>query len=223
MNFGIGKAHGDFVFIHGDRLILERNCLEKLHETFEALRRAGERVEAVAPRFGGLDGFPPKSVVKPSSDVVELGRFTGDIYHDFSRTTAGPIKVPALHAYALILREAILGLGGYSEKFCGSHWRIESDLYLRLRRAGHELFYEPQAVVHPRIATVGGSRVGRLENGYFLLLNHAIYLLRNYGARSCYMIPAYTLTSIMPEKTRSKVLSRKVGDHGASVCCRPEL
>ncbi len=204
LNLGIKKACGDFVFISGDRMILKSDCIERLHYSFTTLTRAGHIVGAIAPRFGDSGFPPPKSFVRPSDGVVELGRITGEIYHDFSKTTSGLSKVPALHAYALFPRNAVLGIGGFWDKLRGSNWRIESDLYFRLRRAGYELFYEPQAVLHPRIASTGGSRVGRLQNDYFLLLNHAIYLARNYGARSAYMILAYTLMSIIPKRARPK-------------------
>lgn len=211
LNEGLRRARGALVFNFGDRMIAEPTCLERLVESFRQLELNHHRVGAVGPRFGNLYDPAPRAAVSPGDEVVTCGRFTGEIYHDFSRNGDGPIQVPMLHAYALLNRQLAIDLGGFSTKFDGSHWRIESDLYARMRASGYELYFEPRSVIHARHATSGGSRVKGLRNYYFVLRNHWIYLLRNFGFRSSYMIPAYSMVSALPRKAVQRLHFGPVG------------
>lgn len=58
-----------------------------------------------------------------------------------------------------VRRSAVLGLGGYDEGYSGVALREESDLAMRILRAGGRIVFDPEARLHHLRAPAGGCRV----------------------------------------------------------------
>ena len=57
-----------------------------------------------------------------------------------------------------IRRETALKLGGFDENFVGAAYHFEAEFAFRLRRAGLTIYYEPEACIHHRKVSSGGTR-----------------------------------------------------------------
>jgi GT2 family glycosyltransferase len=57
-----------------------------------------------------------------------------------------------------IRRDVALQLGGFDENFVRVAYRFEAEFAYRLRRAGHRIYYEPEACIHHLKVSSGGTR-----------------------------------------------------------------
>lgn len=57
-----------------------------------------------------------------------------------------------------VRRDVALALGGFDENFVKVAYRFEAEFAYRLRRAGHRIYFEPQACIHHLKVTEGGTR-----------------------------------------------------------------
>ena len=57
-----------------------------------------------------------------------------------------------------VRRDVALALGGFDENFVRVAYRFEAEFAFRLRRAGHQIYFEPAASIHHLKVRTGGTR-----------------------------------------------------------------
>ncbi len=206
-NLGISKARGKLVMILDDDSIVESDCIEKLVRAYSMLVAEGMKVGAVGPamivesrssrKVSALD-FGIRSLSVDNDKPCYRSQITGLVYENFAPKDTGIIPVDDLHANCLYPLSLLRSLGGYDEKsYKGNSICEENDLHARIRRAGYELFFVPNAIFHHKIASVGGNRMGSIRYGYYFLTNQWIYSMKNNGSRAIYQIPAQTIVILI--------------------------
>jgi GT2 family glycosyltransferase len=99
-----------------------------------------------------------------------------------------------------VRRDVVLKLGGFDERFVRVAYNFESEFAYRLCRAGHRIYYEPEAVIHHLHASRGGTRAfGDHLKSY--QPNHAVgayyFILRTWsGWRSLFRFLSRPVRSV---------------------------
>lgn len=134
VNQGAAKAHGKYLFITNDDIVLEPGSLGVLVDTLER--------DATIGAAGG----PVRSKTDPPRVLYSGMRFhwaTGlqsPIPH-----ADEPKDVDFIPACALLIRRSLWNdLGGFDERFTPAYWE-DVDLGIRIRALGYRLRYEPAA------------------------------------------------------------------------------
>ncbi len=132
-----------------------------------------------------------KRMDSPSS----INKWTGLMYQNFALDCDDATETMLLPSWSLFARDALSEVGGYEEKaynrFNYSH--EETDFFVRLREKGYKLYFQPRAVAHHKHEARGGTRTSPIKYYYYYVGAHIIFLLRNFGWKSIYMIPACLL------------------------------
>ena len=111
-----------------------------------------------------------------TADGKLLGFFAADPGHDVDVDHL-------LGANMSVRREVLLALGGIRDNYPGTCLREESDMFLRVRQAGHRIVYAPSAVVtHVAAPYVHGRRFD-LRYHYYGHRNHIVLLTSTIGTR----------------------------------------
>ncbi|HJH25423.1 MAG TPA: hypothetical protein C5S37_01340 [Methanophagales archaeon] len=190
-NTGIAISNGDLVLFIEDDLLLDKNCLKKLVETYDKLKE-GEKVGGIAPRL--IDGKLKQSKRKQSDPCI-FNKFTGMMYDNYSTNLDSVKEVLTMHACSLYKKDALKEVGGYAETaYKGNYKREESDLNFRLRKVGYKLYFQSDAkTIHSKVNS-GGCRVdSKRIDAYYTVRNHIIFTVRIFGIKSLYMIPLFLL------------------------------
>lgn len=173
---GFGATSGDIIAFVDDDAFAEPDWLDQL-----LLPYADPAVVGVGGRaLNDIEGEETRGL----GDVGRLladGRLTGN----FAAHTGRVIEVDhLLGANMSFRRSAIEAIGGIHGKYPGTCLCEESDISLRLKRAGGTLVYQPDALVHHVAAPygIGGKRFDR-RYLYYLRRNHVVMLVRVFGWR----------------------------------------
>jgi len=211
-NTGAMMAEGDSIFFVGDDVILAPNCLEKLIKTRKKLPR---RIGGIAPRLIYVRDVERKhSPMRSHGEYLHIDRLTGDVRGFPDVPLEGPVEVEMIHGYSLVDREAFLDVGGFDTvTYTGNFYREETDLWMRMRKRGYRLYYEPEAEIYVRKglttggqwANVGGSL---LKYEYYVLRNHYAYLRKFYGLERYFMFPLFILRRLN-DRVREYLLARR--------------
>jgi len=200
-NSGIFLATGQFIYFVEDDVILEPDTLGKLLCAYKQLKAKGIRVGAVGPRT--IE--PPKKgrlliLERHTADRTRqkmgrpslIDRWTGLMYQNFAMSGSGLRETPLVPSWSLFDREALEAVGGYEGKsynhFNFSH--EETDLFVRMQRAGYRLFFHPGALARHNHESRGGTRTSPIKYYYYYLGAHIVFLVRNFKWAAAYMIPA---------------------------------
>jgi len=107
------------------------------------------------------------------------GTLTGNFAADPGRV----VTVDHLLGANMSFRRRVLDeIGGIRDGYFGTCVREESDLCLRVARAGYRLLYAPDAVVEHVAAPYKKGQRFDLRYRYWAQKNHLILLVRNFGA-----------------------------------------
>jgi len=200
-NIGISMAAGRFIYFIEDDVVLEPDSLGKLLCGFKQLRAKGLKVGGIGPRT--LE--PPKKgrllmmerqtanrTRQKMDKASRIDRWTGLIYQNFSMSGQGLMETAVVPSWSLFDREALEAVGGYEGKaynrFNFSH--EETDLFVRMRKAGYSLYFHPGALAHHMHESRGGTRTSPLKYYYYYVGAHVVFLVRNFKWAATYMIPA---------------------------------
>ncbi len=124
---------------------IETNHLLRMKETWERLKRQHPQLAGLGCRVIGFDGT--QSTIESIIDATLSSPLGGSSGQFASFREEGPTNVPA---FALHLRSALDAVGGWDESFLTSQ---DSDLSMRLVKAGYELLRTPDVVVRMRRRT----------------------------------------------------------------------
>lgn len=144
-NLGLKICKAPIILFIDDDVVVDKD-LVKYH--LQAFREHPD-VSAIGGRVL-QKGFPiQKEVLRFNEFAVSHGVFTAT---DPSYTNAFPGGNCSLK-----VKEA-LSLGGFDTHFYGSAFREESDMSLKMTRAGMKIFYEPRAALTHLASHSGGTR-----------------------------------------------------------------
>ena len=211
-NTGVYEAEERYIFLVGDDVILAPNCLERLMEDRKRLPR---RIGGIAPRLIYVRDMERKhSPMRSHGEYLHIDRLTGDVRGFPDVPLEGLVEVEMIHGYSLVDREAFLDVGGFdTATYTGNFYREETDLWMRMRKRGYRLYYEPEAEIYVRKglttggqwANVGGSL---LKYEYYVLRNHYAYLRKFYGLERYFMFPLFILRRLN-DRVREYLLARR--------------
>jgi GT2 family glycosyltransferase len=82
-------------------------------------------------------------------------------------------------------KKILTELGGFDETFVNECWGEETDVCLRLRNAGHQIFYDPAPALYHLKSPAGGSRTRRADQtlNVSLYRNAAYLFLKNFSKK----------------------------------------
>jgi GT2 family glycosyltransferase len=149
-----------------------------------------EWLERLLPHFGDptVGGVGGRQIRGQSGELTEgvdaIGRLLpdGTLTGNFAADPGRAIVVDHLLGASMSFRRSVVDeLGGIHDGYRGTCIREETDLCLRVTRAGYRLVYEPAAVVeHVAGPYAKGNRFD-LRYTYWAQKNHLILLMRIYG------------------------------------------
>lgn len=196
-NFGVKKSKQNYVLLMGDDVALDQNCLKNLTKALKTIDQ--KRLGAIAPRLiYTADSHHPKER-KADKKYAYIDPCTGDIKGSFNVEADKILEVSILHGYSLVRKEAFLDVGGFDQKtYKGNYYREETDLWLRMKKKGYKLYYEPEAKIYcQKSLTKGGqwSNVGGnpLTYEYYVIRNHKEFLKKFYGKERFFMLPTFII------------------------------
>jgi len=173
---GLDHARGEIIAYVDDDAYADPDWLAELVLPYED------------PGVGGVGGRATVPGVTPAAvGPEEIGRLgtDGRLSGNFDVDVGAPVEVDhLLGANMSHRRDALLALGGIRDGFPGTCLREETDIALRLRRAGWRLVYQPRAhVLHVPGRYAKGRRFD-LRYHYYACRNDMVLLLWNFGWRS---------------------------------------
>lgn len=130
VNIGITNAHGKYLFIANDDLVLSRPSARQMIERFNT-----------NPRLGVLGGktYFKLQPEKVSATGFKISFFTGKIAPE----TATPMWVSG--CALMIPRRVIDKVGLFDEGFSPGYFE-DADLCMRVRQAGYKIAYDPDII-----------------------------------------------------------------------------
>jgi len=200
-NIGLLYARGDLVFFSEDDLILSRDAIEVLVNTYLKLSRK-LRIGAISPRIVLLSKSRSYMQLYECKCIIGLlNALTGEPCYCYNITSNRVIPAQHLPATSLIPKRVFGDIGTYYTGYKLNYVREESDLYLRMLKKGYVLMYQPRAIAFHVTGFRGGCTV---ENIFMNILadihNQLIYLIRGYGIKAVYMVMAYILKKLLKLK-----------------------
>jgi len=187
-NLGVRLSKNDYLFFTGDDVILHRNCLAILAETVRKVKR--KDLGAVAPRLIYYSGNLREGAKR---EYAHIDPYSGDVVGSFNVDGEGISEVPITHGYTLIRKEAFLSVGGFDEEsYRGNYFREETDLWLRLRKKGYKIYYQPKAKLYCQGGLTKGGQWSNVRGSlalyeYYVLRNHLVFLKKFYGGKAYFM------------------------------------
>lgn len=189
-NTALSAAKGQLVFFIEDDLVLHRDCLERLVSTYHSFDTHNI---VIVPRL--IENTEPDKEAVRRNVPFYVNKFTGEIFNNYGQDYGSVLEVDMGHACCIYPRSHLQAIGGYEEEaYKGTYCREESDLNMRLINRGFKFYFQPAAVAdHNRVGTGGCRLSGRLRQTYYYARNHIVFLLRNFGIKSIYMIPCFLI------------------------------
>jgi GT2 family glycosyltransferase len=173
-NLGLARATGEVVVFLDDDAFAHEGWLGALLESYE-----DKTVGGVGGR--ALNNQPGEE----TTGVESIGRLhaNGALTGYFAANPGKTLEVDHLIGCNMSWRRSVLTeLGGLRDDYPGTEVREETDIALRVRALGYRLIYEPRAVVtHIGAPQVKGRRFDT-RYAYYASRNHAMLLMRNFGA-----------------------------------------
>ncbi len=181
---GVAETHSDVIAFIDDDAYAEPDWLENI-----VARYADPTVGAVGGRAS--NGRPGEE----HEGLDDVGRLLpdGTLTGNFAADTGRDIDVDhVLGANMSVRRSALEQIGGIVDLFPGTCLREESDIMLRLGRAGHRIRYTPSALVeHVAAPYTRGARFD-VRYTYYSHRNHVVLLSHVFGIRDPILRRYYT-------------------------------
>ena len=129
-----------------------------------------------------------------SENPMIFNRFTGEVFSNYSVTCDHVVQTISMHACSLYPKAVLDDVGGYSSRYTGNYFREETDLDFRILRKGYTFFYNSRAFgYHSPIPRGSWKQIHRTMMTYYIIRNHVVFVISNFGVRALYMVPFYFL------------------------------
>ena len=172
---GCSDIAEDVVAFIDDDAYAEPEWLEKLLRPYE-----DERVAAVGGRARNGQPGEEREGVGNIGRLLPDGRLTGF----FAADPGEPVEVDHLLGANMSVRMSVVHeLGGIRDFYPGTCLREETDIALRMRRAGKTIVYTPDAVVRHVAGVYARGRRFDARYRYFGARNHVVLLATTLGYR----------------------------------------
>jgi glycosyltransferase involved in cell wall biosynthesis len=199
-NYGIHLSKYPLVLFWEDDVVMDEYCLEILFNSYRALEFQDIKVGAISPRAiaeskkGGLitlETLVANDVRKKMNKPSCISKWTGLIFENLTLEYNGIIQTDVVCPWSLFNKDAILSVGGYSDWYgrLVGYSHEETDLFVRLVKHGYGLYYQSSAVSYHNHSKTGGTRVSIVRYSWNYLSSHMIFLVKNFGWKSVYMMP----------------------------------
>ena len=172
-NLGLSLSKGSIVLFFDDDVRLVPGCIE-------AHRRAYDN-----HRVGGVVGRIRERSVRPNSKgTANYLNWGGRIITNLDGQTKVPVA--ALKGANMSWRQEVFDeVGGFDESYLGTAILEDADLSERVRRAGWELWFEPDAELQHLSSPAGGVRQkDLLETERWRFHNTGYFVRKNRGRRA---------------------------------------
>lgn len=170
---GVAETRSDIVAFIDDDAYAEPDWLENI-----LARYADPSVGAVGGRAS--NGRPGEE--HEGHDAVGRLLPDGTLTGNFAADTGRDLDVDhVLGANMSVRRSALEGIGGIVDLFPGTCLREESDIMLRLGRAGHRVVYTPTALVEHVAAPYTRGRRFDVRYTFYGNRNHIVLLSHAFG------------------------------------------
>ena len=170
-NIGVSHAKGE-VF-----LFLDDDC--RLPHNF-----VSQSVEVLLsdPKVGAVSGKiiqPSEPIPLETEGVVGRVKKYGAVVTNYGSNTRA--LMDTAHGCSMYRREAFEKAGGFDENFDGNAMREESDLSMRVGRAGYVMIFEPRIEFIHLKAPMGGTRrkTDRMQWYFDFFHNDLLFFLKN--------------------------------------------
>lgn len=206
-NISLSLASGDLIWFIEDDMILRNDCLERLVETWNDIKKSDENLGALCPALvseehdqGTRRGILDFARSLKGSDLAKspctVDRRTGLIYRNFSPEFADVVEIEDCHSCSVYQKEVFDQITYDSKAYIGNYIGEESDFHFRLRKKSYRIYFQPRAILYHNTVNSGGCRLPLMKWSYYFIRNHIIFLKRNYGIRSAYMIPYFFIYNL---------------------------
>lgn len=204
-NIGIRKAMGKYIFLINNDTFIEEDGLHYLVERLEERPEIGAvspKIRfAFPPRHIQFAGFTPLSYITLRNESIGFGCPDNGEFDT-------PHSSPYLHGAAMMLkREAIEKAGLMSESYF--LYYEEMDWCEALRRAGYELWYEPQCTIfHKESQSTGQSSPLRT---FYMTRNRMLFAKRNLSGTERILSLLYQMIVAVPKNTLVYLIKQEWG------------
>lgn len=193
-NLAVRQAKGDYLFFINNDAELTEGALEKLREAFETVPQLG----VVSPKIcffkavsGGQQEEEDADIIQylgttPVHPLTARNRTFGAMEKDKGQYTKLRATAYAHGAAMMVKREAIEKAGLMWEHFF--LYYEELDWCARIRKAGFEVYVEPNAKIYHKESLATG-KISALKT-YYITRNRILFMRRNYSG---WQIAAFTL------------------------------
>lgn len=172
---GVADVDEDIVAFIDDDAYAEPEWLERLLRPYE-----DERVAAVGGRARNGQPGEENEGVDRIGRLLPDGRLTGY----FAADSGGQVEVDHLLGANMSVRMSVVReLGGIRDFYPGTCLREETDIALRMRRAGMTIVYAPDAVVRHVAGEYARGRRFDARYRYYGTRNHVVLLATTLGYR----------------------------------------
>ncbi len=179
-SYGAARCTGDVVALIDDDAIPHARWIDELLRLYSdsAIGAVGGRVLSNNPESAIPAHVKPEEVGSVRPD----GRVRAHCYWD----GPDPLEVDTLRGCNMSVRRSLFDrIGYFDNRYTGQNCRVEDDICLRIKRAGHKVMYNPKAVVtHLAAERVDVPRASDSPRSVFYVARNTVYLyLKNVGWR----------------------------------------
>lgn len=164
INLGVEKARGEIVFLTDDDILADKNLLKEHIARYNNAQVSGVQGRVVTPGQKEEPNFLGVGRISPWGTVA--GGFSSKIPQEVKNVIGCNVS---------FRKEIFKKVGGVEENFVGNALRWETDLALRVIRAGGKIVFEPKAeIIHLR-AKSGGCRMDNRRQWFFDFFRNEAY------------------------------------------------
>lgn len=179
-NIGIRHSKGDFVAFIDDDCMVRKGWLQNLMRNFTS-----KTTGAVGGRV-----INQREQTEPVYDRKTIGKIlkNGQVIANWMVDCKNPIEVDHLPGGNWVIRRDVFDKIGYFDPaYTGGNYLEETDMSVRIAKAGFKLIFEPQAIVdHLQFPREGDkSRMTMDTSIHFYVCRNLVYFyIKNFGTTS---------------------------------------
>jgi GT2 family glycosyltransferase len=170
-NIGISHAKGEFILCMDDDCRLPHDFVSRYVAVLES-----------DPSLGGVSGKinqPSEPIPVEKEGVVGRVLKHGKVIANYASNTK--TYIDSLHGVSLYRKAAFDKAGVFDENYGGNAMRQETDMSMRIKRAGFKLIFDPSIEFIHIKAPMGGTRrkTDRIQWYFDLFHNEMLFFLKN--------------------------------------------